>query len=122
MEVSASRPGRFTPRERALSIHCIGVWVGPRASLNVVAKRKKSHHYLQQELNFGHPAHSLVSILAELSRPLCVKVLIIIIIIIIIVTVVVVVVVVGGGGGGVSSAYACWNWRILHSVSGVHNN
>jgi len=37
MEVwSASRPGRFTPRERAPSIQWIGGWVGPRAVLEAV--------------------------------------------------------------------------------------
>jgi hypothetical protein len=34
-EWSASRPGRCTP-----SILCIGGWVGPRAILDRVAKRK----------------------------------------------------------------------------------
>jgi hypothetical protein len=28
---SASRPGRYVPRERALGTHWIGGWVGPRA-------------------------------------------------------------------------------------------
>jgi hypothetical protein len=37
---SASRPGRFTPRERAPDTHWIGVWVGPRAVLDTVVKRK----------------------------------------------------------------------------------
>jgi hypothetical protein len=36
---SASRPGRFTPRERAAGTHCIGGWVGPRAVLEAVVKR-----------------------------------------------------------------------------------
>jgi hypothetical protein len=36
----ASRSGRFTPRERALGTHWIGGWVGPRAVLNAVVKRK----------------------------------------------------------------------------------
>jgi hypothetical protein len=35
-EWSASRPGRFTPRERAPGTHCIGGWVGPRAVLEAV--------------------------------------------------------------------------------------
>jgi hypothetical protein len=35
-EWSVSRPGRFTPRERAPSTHWIGGWVGPRAVLDVV--------------------------------------------------------------------------------------
>jgi hypothetical protein len=39
-EWSASRPGRFTPRERAPGTHCIGGWVGPRAVLDAVVKRK----------------------------------------------------------------------------------
>jgi hypothetical protein len=39
-EWSASRPGRFTPRERAAGKHWMGGWVGPRAGLNAVVKRK----------------------------------------------------------------------------------
>jgi hypothetical protein len=35
-EWSASRPGRFTPRERAPGTH----WVGPRAAQDAVVKRK----------------------------------------------------------------------------------
>jgi hypothetical protein len=35
-EWSASRPGRFTPRERAPDTHWIAGWVGPRAILDVV--------------------------------------------------------------------------------------
>jgi hypothetical protein len=37
---SAWRPGRFTPKERARGIHWIGGWVGPRAVLDAVVKRK----------------------------------------------------------------------------------
>jgi len=37
-EWSASRPGRFTTRERAPCIHWIGGWVGPRAVLDAVVK------------------------------------------------------------------------------------
>jgi hypothetical protein len=33
-EWSASRPGCFTPREKARDTHCIGGWVGPRAGLD----------------------------------------------------------------------------------------
>jgi hypothetical protein len=40
----ASRPGRFTPRERALGTNWIGGWVGPRAALDTVVKRKISSH------------------------------------------------------------------------------
>jgi hypothetical protein len=39
-EWSASRPGRFTPRERAPVTHWIGGWMGPRAVLDAVMKRK----------------------------------------------------------------------------------
>jgi hypothetical protein len=34
----ASRPGRFTPGERAPGIHCIGDWAGPRVGLDNVEK------------------------------------------------------------------------------------
>jgi hypothetical protein len=39
-EWSASLTGRFTSRERAPGNHWIGGWVGPRAGLDAVAKRK----------------------------------------------------------------------------------
>jgi hypothetical protein len=39
-EWSASRPGRFTPRERAPGAHWIGGCVGPRAVLDAVVKRE----------------------------------------------------------------------------------
>jgi hypothetical protein len=39
-EWSASRPGCFTPRERAPDIHWIGDWVGPRAVLDAMVKKK----------------------------------------------------------------------------------
>jgi hypothetical protein len=39
-EWSASRSGRFTPREIAPGTHWIGGWVGPRAILDSVVKRK----------------------------------------------------------------------------------
>jgi hypothetical protein len=39
-EWSALRPGRFTPRERTPDTHWIGGWVGPRAGLDAVVKRK----------------------------------------------------------------------------------
>jgi hypothetical protein len=32
-EWSASRPGRFTPGDRAPGTHLIGGWLGPRAGL-----------------------------------------------------------------------------------------
>jgi hypothetical protein len=39
-EWSASRPGRFTPREIASGNHWTGGWVGPRADLEAVENRK----------------------------------------------------------------------------------
>jgi hypothetical protein len=39
-ELSASRPGRFTPKERASGTHRIGGWVGSRTVLDAVVKRK----------------------------------------------------------------------------------
>jgi hypothetical protein len=39
-EWSASRPGRFIHREGALGTYWIGDWVGPRAVLDVVVKKK----------------------------------------------------------------------------------
>jgi hypothetical protein len=39
-EWSASRPGRFTPAERAPVTHGVGGWVDPRAGLDDVEKRK----------------------------------------------------------------------------------
>jgi hypothetical protein len=42
-EWSASRPCRFTPGEIAPSTHWRGGWVGPRAGLDYVEKRKILH-------------------------------------------------------------------------------
>jgi hypothetical protein len=39
-EWSASRPGRFTLEERAICTNLVGGWVGPRADLDDVEKRK----------------------------------------------------------------------------------
>jgi hypothetical protein len=39
-EWSGSRPGHFTPGKEPPSTDCIGCWVGPRAGLNAVEKRK----------------------------------------------------------------------------------
>jgi hypothetical protein len=39
-EWSASHPGHFTPGERAPVTLCIGGWVGPRAGLDDMEKRK----------------------------------------------------------------------------------
>jgi hypothetical protein len=39
-EWSASRPGRFTPRQRSPGSHWIGGWVGSRAVLEEEVKKK----------------------------------------------------------------------------------
>jgi hypothetical protein len=39
-EWSASCPSHFTSNERAPGTQCIGGWLGPRASLDAVVKRK----------------------------------------------------------------------------------
>jgi len=48
-EWSASRPGRFTSRERTPGIHWIWGWVSPRAVLDAVVKRKipKAIHFVR---------------------------------------------------------------------------
>jgi hypothetical protein len=57
-EWSASRPGRFTPMGRAPGTHWIGGWVGPRAGLDAVVKRKIPSPC--QDSNPDHPARSSV--------------------------------------------------------------
>jgi hypothetical protein len=63
-EWSASRPGHFIPRERAPSTHRIEGWVGPRAVLHTVVKRKIPSPILESNC----PTRSLVAITNELSR------------------------------------------------------
>jgi hypothetical protein len=55
-EWSASRPGSFTPRERAPGTHWIGGWVGPRAVLDAVVERKIPS--TRRESNPDRPARS----------------------------------------------------------------
>jgi len=64
MEVSGQlhAPDCFTPRQDP---HWIGGWVGPRASLDMVAKRTYLYHY--QESAPIYPAHNLVTIVTNLS-------------------------------------------------------
>jgi hypothetical protein len=54
-EWPASRPGRFTSEERAPSTHWIGGWLGPRAGLNTVSKRK-----ILSNLPESNPEHPIV--------------------------------------------------------------
>jgi hypothetical protein len=64
----ASRPGRFTSREIAPGAHWIGGWVGPRAVIDAVVKRKIPS--LRRESNPRTPIVQPVAQLAmtELSR------------------------------------------------------
>jgi hypothetical protein len=61
---SASCPSHFTPGEGASNTHLIGSWIGPRASVYMVVKRKITAPY--SESNPGCPAHSSVTILTDL--------------------------------------------------------
>jgi hypothetical protein len=55
---SVSRPGRFTPWEKAPSTHWIGSWVDPRASLDDVEKRKFLTLPGFELRPLGHPVRS----------------------------------------------------------------
>jgi hypothetical protein len=55
-ECSASRPSRFTSKERTDGTHYIRGWVGPRASLDAVANRKIPSPC--QESNFHFPDYA----------------------------------------------------------------
>jgi hypothetical protein len=57
---SASHPGRFIPRERALGTHWIGGWVGPRAVLDAVVKRK-----IPSPLRESNPRTPIVQLVAQ---------------------------------------------------------
>jgi hypothetical protein len=57
-EWSASRPGRFTPRERAPGTHWIGGYVGPRAGLDDMEKRKFLTQSGLELRPLGRPARS----------------------------------------------------------------
>jgi len=46
-ELSVSCPGRFTSRQRPPVTRWIGSWVGPRAVLNAVVKRKKWWYFMR---------------------------------------------------------------------------
>jgi len=54
-------PWPLYPGEKTPSTPWIGSWVGPRASVNTMAKRKIPCPC--QKLNSSHPAHDLVTIL-----------------------------------------------------------
>jgi hypothetical protein len=55
---SASRPGIFTPGERTPGTHWIGRWVGPRADLDDVDRRKLLTLPRLELRSLGRPARS----------------------------------------------------------------
>jgi hypothetical protein len=57
-EWSASRPYRLTPGERARGTHWIGGWVGTRAGMDAVEKRKFLTLPGLELRPLGHPLHS----------------------------------------------------------------
>jgi hypothetical protein len=67
-EWSASRPGRFTPREGAPSTHWRGGWVDSRAVLDAVVKRKISSPRRESNLEPLSSCPWRSAIPAELSR------------------------------------------------------
>jgi hypothetical protein len=60
-EWSATRPSRFTPRERAPGSHWIGGWVSPRAVLDAVVKRK-----IPSPRRESNPRTPIVQLVAQL--------------------------------------------------------
>jgi len=59
-EWSASHPGRFTSREREPGTHCTGGWVGFRAGLDIVLKRK-----IPSPCWKSNPNHSIIQPIAS---------------------------------------------------------
>jgi hypothetical protein len=57
-EWSALRPDRFIPEERAPSTHWIGGWVGPKAGIDDMEKRKFFTPMGLELRSLGHPASS----------------------------------------------------------------
>jgi hypothetical protein len=55
-EWSVSRPGRFISGGRAAGTHWIGSWVGPRAGMDDVEKRKFLTLAELELQPIGHPA------------------------------------------------------------------
>jgi len=51
-ELSASRPGHFTPKERAPGTHWIGGLMGPRTVLGAVVKRKIPNPRRESNISF----------------------------------------------------------------------
>jgi hypothetical protein len=67
-ERSTSRPGRFTPEERAPGTHWIRGWVDLRAGLDNLEKRKFLTLPGLELRPLGRPARSVVAIPTALSQ------------------------------------------------------
>jgi hypothetical protein len=65
----STTPLPLYPQGNSRSTHCMGGWVGPRAGLDVMEKRKNllPSQGIESRL-LGRPAHSIVAIPTELSR------------------------------------------------------
>jgi hypothetical protein len=59
-EWSASRPGRFTSRDKAPGTHWIGGWVGSRAGLDAMRNRKLPSSYRDSKYKSSSPQPSTV--------------------------------------------------------------
>jgi hypothetical protein len=68
-EWSASRPSRFTPRERAPGTNWIGSCVDPRAGLDAVVKRKFPSPYRDSSPRSSSPQPSAVRWVIPAPRP-----------------------------------------------------
>jgi hypothetical protein len=69
-EWSASRPGRFTPKERATGMHLMGGWVVPKAGLDAVEKRK-----IPSLLRYSKPRTPIVQSVAQRYTGWCITAL-----------------------------------------------
>jgi hypothetical protein len=72
---SASRPGSFSPREKVPGTHWVGDWMGPKAGLDTVVRRKIPSTCQDSNLQSSSPA------LYHLDSPAVIIIIIIIIII-----------------------------------------
>jgi len=62
---SASHFSHFTPDGSLFDIQQIGGWVDPKASLDVVATKKKKKNLTRKQTSFLKPVTSLTSVLLQ---------------------------------------------------------
>jgi len=70
MDVSGQlhAPPPLPPEEIAPGTHWLGVWVSPRAGLDAVARKNKSHYRPLSRSEPRSSARSIISTLAQLTR------------------------------------------------------